>query len=85
MLNANKLLIEQVLASKFNLIVITINSLEEKQETVIKIKKKTFLSQIGTMDLKVKLVEQKPPVDMEIGRLYIEKNGKIAWIKEEEA
>lgn len=84
MLDTNRLLMEQSLASRFNLMITTVNSIGEEREASIKVKKKEFLEQTKNINLRVKLVDTHPLGDMEIGWLYIKKGGKSAWLKEKE-
>lgn len=84
MTGTNKVLAEQALASRFNLMITTVNSYGEEKEHSIKMKKKEFLSQTTNLDLKVKLVEGYPEGEMMENWLYISKTGKSAWLKERE-
>lgn len=84
MTGTNKVLAEQALASRFNLMITTVNSYGEEKEHSIKMKKKEFLSQTANLDLKVKLVEGYPEGEMMENWLYISKTGKSAWLKERE-
>lgn len=85
MLGSNKVLAEQTLASKFNLMITSVNSLGEEKEYSIKMKKKEFFKQTDGLDLRVKLVDSYPEGEMQENWLYISKNGKSAWLKEREA
>lgn len=84
MLDTNRILMEQSLASKFNLMITTVNALGEEREASIKMKRKDFLEQTKGAQLRVKLVDSYPSGEMEIDWLYIKKDGKSAWIKERE-
>lgn len=84
MLDTNRILMEQSLASKFNLMITTINALGEERESSIRMKRKDFLEQTKGTQLRVKLVDSYPSGEMEIDWLYIKKDGKSAWIKERE-
>ena len=84
MTGLNKVLAEQALSSRFNLMMTTVNSYGEEKEKSIKMKKKEFLSQTANLDLKVKLVDDYPKGEMEENWLYISKTGKSAWLKERE-
>lgn len=84
MTGSNRVLAEQALASKFNLMVTTVNSLGEEKENCIKMKKKEFFKQTEGIELRVKLIDGYPSGEMEIDWLYIKKDGKSAWIKERE-
>lgn len=84
MKGTNKLLAEQVLSSKFNLMLTIVNAYGEEKSHSLKMKKKDFLLQVSNLDLKVKLVENYPAGILEENWLYISKNGKSAWLKERE-
>lgn len=84
MTGTNRVLAEQALASRFYLMITTVNVYGEEIEHLIKMKKKDFLSQTANLDLKVKLVEGYPEGEMVENWLYISKTGKSAWLKERE-
>jgi len=84
MTGTNRVLAEQALASRFHLMITTVNVYGEEIEHSIKMKKKDFLSQTANLDLKVKLVEGYPEGEMMENWLYISKTGKSAWLKERE-
>ena len=84
MLDTNRLLMEQLLASRFNLMITTVNSLGEEREISTKVKKKDFLKETLNMKINVKMVDSYPTGEMELGWLYIKKDGKSAWMKERE-
>lgn len=85
MLGTNKVIAEQALSSRFNLMITSVNSLGEEKEYSVKMKKKEFFKQTEGLDLRVKLVEDYPTGEMEENWLYIAKSGKSAWLKEREA
>jgi len=84
MSGTNRVLAEQALASRFNLMITTVNSLGEEREHSVKMKKKEFFKQTEGIELRVKLVEDYPAGEMEEDWLYIARSGKSAWLKERE-
>lgn len=84
MLGVNRILAEKTLASHFNLMLTVVNSLGEEKERSIKMKRKDFLKQTEGLDLRVKLIDGYPEGEMQEDWLYINRNGKSAWLKERE-
>ncbi len=84
MLGVNKILAEQTLASRFYLMLTTVNSLGEEKERFIKMKRKDFLKQTEELNLIVKLIDGYPKEEMQENWLYIDRKGKSAWLKERE-
>lgn len=80
--DVNKILAEQTLARYFNLIVFIVNQYGEERCETRKMNKKKFLSIFKDSNLKVKLVATYP-TEMINDILYINKNGKTVWIREE--
>lgn len=81
--NVNKILAEQTLARRFDLIIFIVNQYGEEKCQTKKETKKKFLASFGDSDsFRVKLVDRYPET-MENDIFYIAKNGKAVWIREE--
>ena len=81
--NVNKILAEQALARRFDLIIFIVNQYGEEKCQTKKETKKKFLASFGDSDsFRVKLVDRYPET-MENDIFYIAKNGKAVWIREE--
>ena len=83
--DVNRILAEQTLARRFDLIIFIVNQYGEEKWQTKKETKKKFLANFGDSDsdsFRVKLVDRYPET-MENDIFYIAKNGKAVWIREE--
>lgn len=84
MINPNLFLMEHTLKSSFNLIVILVNNYKEEREVSFKKKRKDFIRENNSRILRVILIEDYPPKEMELNVYYIKNNGKTIWLKMKE-
>ena len=81
--DVNRILAEQTLARRFDLIIFIVKQYgEEKCQTYKETKKKFLSSFNNNSSFRVKLVETYP-TEMEKDIFYIAKSGKTVWIKEQ--
>ena len=79
--DVNRILAEQTLARRFDLIIFIVNQYgEEKCQTYKETKKKFLSSFNNNSSFRVKLVETYP-TEMVNNIFYIAKSGKTVWIK----
>lgn len=81
MMNPNLILIKHTLKSSFNVVVTLVNRYGEEREITFKKKYKDFVRENYSSVTRVILVDNYPPVQMEMNVYYIKRNGKIIWIK----
>lgn len=79
--NVSRMLAEETLEKKFDLIAITINRYGEEKVKQERKKKKEFLKQFANNeDFYVKLVDRYPDT-MESNVFYVAKSGRTVWIR----
>jgi hypothetical protein len=81
MVSPNRVLMENVLKSSFNLMLTTVNRYGEEHERNFKKHKKKFFKEINLDECIVSLVEKYPPSEMELNVFYIKRDGKSVWVK----
>lgn len=80
MTNTELLLLKETLKMSFQVSEYRINFLNEESSTHYKASRKKFIQFVEEENLKVKLVDGYPE-DMEAGVCYIQRSGKMVWIK----
>lgn len=86
MINANRLLLQEVLKRNFNFLITIINSRGEEKEIFLRKKKKDFLRENSDVDIRVILVDNYPRrEDWECGIFYLTRNGETLYYKEKES
>lgn len=87
MINPALILIENTLKSSFNLIIYTVYQNGEEHDTILKITRKKLFSVITDTNadkVRASLVDSYPPSEMQLGVIYLKRNGKTAWLREKE-
>lgn len=86
MLSPNRLLLNEILKRTFNFFITIVNARGEEREIFLKKKKKDFLKRLGTIDIRVVLVDNFPSRDnWEFGVFYLTRNGLSLYYKEFES
>ena len=80
MTNTEFLLLKETLKSSFQVSEYKTNFIGEEHSTHYKLSKKKLLSLVNDKDLKVKLVDGYPE-QMEYGMCYVQRTGKMVWLK----
>ena len=85
MINANRLLLQEVLKRNFNFLITIVNLRGEEKELLFRKKKKDFLREMGNLDIHVVLVDNYPRrEDWKMGIFYLTRNGETLYYKEME-
>lgn len=85
MIDANRLLLNEILKRNFNYIITIVNNKGEEEQLILKKKKREFLKQLGDLNVHVVLVDNYPRRDdWEFGVFYLTKNGECLFYKEKE-
>lgn len=85
MLDANRVLLQETLKRTFYYYVTAINSRGEEKETYYKLNKRDFLKQLGSLSIRVILVDDYPSKEnWKTGVFYLAKSGRALYYREKE-
>ena len=84
MVNPNRLLLENALKSSFVFVVCLVNQYGEEKEFSYKKSRRKFFDEFDITGYHVTLVDDYPPRDMELDKIYVKRSGKIMWLKTQE-
>lgn len=82
-MDANKFILEQTLKFFVNFVTYKIDKNGVETNNNIRITKNKFLSVIETEKIRVKLVDKYPEI-IDAGIMYVKRNGRTVWYKEDD-